>query len=43
MKRRNTKTKILIIIMLLFLVTGCQTTLVDKDNNAVKILKQDKH
>ncbi len=36
MKRRNTKTKILIIIMLLFLVTGCQTTLVDKDNNAVK-------
>ena len=36
MKRKAIKSKIIIIIMLLFLVTGCQTTLVDKDNNPVK-------
>ena len=35
MKKRKIKSKIIIIIMLLFLVTGCQTTLVNEDNKAV--------
>ena len=36
MKKRKIKSKIIIIIMLLFLVTGCTTTLVNKDNEPVK-------
>ena len=36
MKKIKSKFKILIIIMLLFGVTGCQTTLVDEDNKAVQ-------
>ena len=36
MKKSKIKSKIIIIIMLLFLSTGCTTTLVDKDNKAVQ-------
>ena len=36
MKKIKSKFKIFIIIMLLFGVTGCQTTLVDEENKAVK-------
>ena len=36
MKKRKIKSKIIIIVMLLFLATGCTTTLVDKDNKAVQ-------
>ena len=34
MKKRKIKSKIIIVVMLLFLATGCTTTLVDKDNKA---------
>lgn len=36
MKKRKIKSKIIIVVMLLFLATGCTTTLVDKDNKAVQ-------
>lgn len=36
MSKKNIKSKLIIIIMLLFLITGCQTTLVDKDKQPVK-------
>ena len=36
MKKRKIKSKIIIVVMLLFLSTGCTTTLVDKDNKAVQ-------
>ena len=36
MKKNKSKLKLLIIIMMLFLATGCQTTLVDKDKQPVK-------
>ena len=36
MKKRKVKSKVIIIIMLLFLVTGCTTTLVDKNKEPVQ-------
>ena len=36
MKKKSNKLKILIIIALVFLTTGCATTLTDKENNPVK-------
>ena len=39
MKKRKIKSKIIIVVMLLFLATGCTTTLVDKDNKAVQNLE----
>ena len=36
MKIKHKKLKIILIIVLVFLVTGCQTTLVDKDKQPVK-------
>ena len=36
MKKNKLKSKIIIIVMLLFLMTGCTTTLVDKDKKAVQ-------
>ena len=43
MKKSKIKSKIIIIIMLLFLSTGCTTTLVNKDNKQYKIQKQVNH
>ena len=36
MKKTKNKLKILLIISLVFLTTGCATTLTDKDKNPVK-------